>query len=280
MNLLISRTILIFLFAIIFFNSCKEDKLDIYKGETNVYFSLQKWAESPGNNYYLNYPIGNKVYTESWIRIIAPIDSINKSYGFLEQGLKLIDTVYIPVSIMGELANNKRQLSYKLGVGTTATENVDFKVLSATIPANMNIGAIAIELYREKYAQTTKVINLELIPNNDFQTNFNEILRSKTDTLKVSTLDFRLTVSDHLTTPPYWASYAYYLGPFSVKKIFLLKEIANVEVEVFYSTTRQSLSLIQAWGSILKKYLLEKKRSGNTIYEEDAVTEMVAGPNV
>ncbi|MBK5721971.1 DUF4843 domain-containing protein [Dysgonomonas sp. Marseille-P4677] len=210
--------------------------------------------------------------------MLTPRDSITVSYGFLEKGQKPIDTAYIEVSIMGDLADYDRQIKYKIGEKTTAIEGTDFKILDAYIPANNTAGAIAVELYREKYTDLTKRIFFDLLPNEHFQTNFKEVLVRKTDTLKTSTINFQLTVSDFLTIPPQWGNYQSFLGPFSAKKLFLLKEIANVDIEIFYMTgaNAPSIPYVTALGSILKKYLAEQKRADNTIYEDNG-KEMVAG---
>lgn len=269
-SIIITLTLLL---AMTIFQGCKEDRLDVYDSESNIYFSLQKY----GKEYYLNYPIGTKVYTQNWLGIKAPKDSMVISYGYLQAGKRATDTIYVPVSLMGNLAAIDRTISYKLGPNTTATEGTDFKIVSANIPANKELGAIAIEVYRAQY-NTMKTIDLELVPNEIFQTNYKEILRSRTDTTMVSTLRFRVLVSDYLGLPPRWSSYIAYLGEFSAKKILLIRDITNIDIEeMFYSETPPKVQDIQAIGSILKKYLREQKEAGNIIYEMDGVTEMTSG---
>ncbi|MBB4035655.1 hypothetical protein GGR21_001550 [Dysgonomonas hofstadii] len=263
--------------AIAIFSSCKEDKLDLFEGETNIYFSLQNRRESD-NHFNFSYTFNDVYYSKQWY-ITVPMDSISLSYGYLEKGLLPIDTTYVPVSIMGNLADYDRTISYKLASTSTAVENSDFKILEAKIPANKEVGAIVIELYREKYTEETKTIDLTLVPGNDFYTNYKEVLRSATDTLKASTIDFRVTVSDFLTLPLLWNNWAYYLGTFSAKKVFLLKELVNLDIEIFYvASTAEGPTIAQvtAWGGLLKKYLAEQKAAGNTIYEENG-EEMSAG---
>lgn len=261
------------LLAIILFQGCKEDRLDLYDSEANIYFSLRKY----GKTYELNYPIGTKTYSQTWLRLTAPIDSLAISYGYLKADEKQTDTIYVPVSLMGNLAPTNRPIGYKFGPNTTATEGTDFKIVSADIPANKELGAIAIEVYRAKY-EKVKIIDFELLPNETFQTNYKEIIRSKTDTTKVSTLQFRVSISDNLSEPSRWRYYVSYLGDFSAKKLLLIRDITNIDIEeIFYSAYSPQPPEVLALGSILKKYLREQKAAGNTIYEEDGVTEMTSG---
>jgi hypothetical protein len=271
-----------FLGAAFFFSSCHEDKLDLYAGgefsnqTSHIYFSLQRWAAS-GINYTLNYPIGEQIYTQKWQRIVAPQDSITKSYALDPSGTAR-DTVYIPVSLMGSPVNRDRTFEYATGEETTAEEGRDFRVIAASIPANEVVGAILVEIEREAIKDATFVIDFMLLTNEEFQTNYTTIKRSSSDTTQVDLREFRLRVSDFLEVPKRWSTLRGYFGDFSRKKFYLLRDVAHANLNELYVDS-PSLILMNSWGGILKRYLAEQKEAGNTIYEDDGVTEMKSGQN-
>jgi hypothetical protein len=272
-----------FLGAILFFSSCNEDKLDMYAGgeldnrTSHIYFSLQRWAPS-GINYTLNYPIGERIYTQKWQKIVAPQDSITKSYALDPSGAAC-DTVYIPVSLMGLPVNRDRTFRYATGRETNAEEGRDFRVIAANIPANEVVGAILVEIEREAIKNTTFVIDFMLLTNEEFQTNYTTIKRSSSDTTQVDLREFRLRVSDFLEVPKLWGTLRVYFGDFSRKKLYLLRDVAHADLNELY-VDLPSLILMNSWGGLLKRYLAEQKEAGNTIYEDDGVTEMKSGQSV
>lgn len=275
---MIKKGLMIFLFAGILFGvSCQEDKLDAFNGETNIYFSLQRWWPSSKGiyTYNLNFPIGDNIYTETWNSTSSAQDSIVRSYA-RNPSPERFDTAYIPVSIMGDLKEYDRTFNCVV-TNTTVEEGRDFKVIASMIPANQIMGAIAIQLERAAFTDTTHVIDFRLLPGNELYTNYTEIDKhSASDTTKVDLLKFRLVVTDILVKPPRW--YNGYLGPFSRKKMYLLIELTNLNVDYFYGSPQLAEQF--SWGFLLKKYLREQANLGNIIYEEDGVTPMAAGSSV
>ncbi|KAA6340292.1 hypothetical protein EZS27_011842 [termite gut metagenome] len=272
-----------FLGIVLFFSSCHEDKLDLYAGgefsnqTSHIYFSLQRWTPS-GINYTLNYPIGTQIHTQKWQRIVAPQDSITKSYALDPSGTAS-DTVYIPVSLMGLPVNRDRTFRYTTWGETNAEEGRDFRVIAASIPANEVVGAILVEIEREAIKDTAFVIDFLLLTNEEFQTNYTMIKRSSSDTTQVDLREFRLRVSDFLEVPKLWGTIRTFLGDFSRKKLYLLRDVAHADLNELYAS-HPNLILMNSWGSILKRYLADQKEAGNTIYEDDGVTEMKSGQSV
>lgn len=222
------------------------------------------------------FPVGDSLYTGEWNTIREAQDSIFASLALdgTDEGERV---ELIPVSISGNIADYDRQIGFTLDKQvTTAVPEEDFKA-EGFVPAGKRIGAIAVRLNRASFKDTTLAIGFHLVPNEHFQTNYRVINRSSSDTAKVNMQSFKLVVTSVLTPPVMWNSLKNYFGTFSRKKIFLILEITGGDVDDLY-TSQPTLALMVAWGKTLKNYLLEQKNKGNTIYEEDGVTEMTAGP--
>ncbi|MDU1892892.1 MAG: DUF4843 domain-containing protein [Dysgonomonas sp.] len=268
---------ILFLFGlIVLLSSCKEDKLDTFSGESDIYFTLQRWKGGMGIDYKLEFPFGDIVYTQEWEMIRQTQDSITKSYA-LDYSGDLYDTIYIPVSLMGDVTDYDRTFSYKFKESTQAVEGTDFRIVTAMIPAHKSIGAIAVEVDRESLKDTTYIIDFRLVPNNNFQTNYTTINRSSTNNTKVDLREFRLRISDLLEKPQRWNNS--YLGPFSRKKVRLLIEVANADIDYLYSA-KPDTGILTSWGKLLKLYLLDQMNNhNNIIYDEDG-SIMTSGTNV
>jgi hypothetical protein len=281
MNTLKIKSGLLYLFsAIVLFTSCKEDRIDTFDGETNVYFSLKRWGESQNGRSYsvVDFPVGDSLYSGSWSTIKEAEDSLIVSLALdgTDEGFHL---TLIPVSIAGNIADYDRPLKYTLGGNTTAVEGEHFQA-EGHIPANKNIGAIAVRLDRANMKDTALVIDFILMPNEYFQTNYTTINRGFSDTTKVNLQQFRLYASSFLEKSLVWDSQLFsFLGTFSRKKVFLILELTGGGINELYPEKSADLNLMIAWGKILKNYLTQQKQQGNTVYEEDG-TEMSAGPSV
>lgn len=269
---------LLFLFsAVLLFSSCSEDETDTFSGETNVYFSLKRWSSS-GRTYTLtNYQVEDVSYSGEWSTIKEARDSMIVSLAFdgTEEGYHV---TLIPVSISGNVVDYDRPLSCTIGANTTAVKGEHFEIADeySIIPANKRIGAIAVMLNRANFIDKIHAIDVNLIPNVHFQTNYTTIERSAADTTKVNMQQFRLYVSSFLEEPSSWTTN--YLGTFSRKKVYLVLELTGGDINEFYPEIgTPDVSLMIAWGKVLKKYLTDKKAAGETVYEEDGVTEMTAG---
>lgn len=268
--------------AILLFNSCEEDRLDTFSSENNIYFSLQKWnVDDRGNalKYEMSFPYGGKIYTQEWTGIRNSQDSILKSYMFEDPEQKF-DTIFVPISVMGTLADHDRTVSYSIDYTTSSPDAKDvFKVLDAFIPANQNIGAIPVEVNRKNLGlDAIRHIDLSLNPNENFQTNYKTYPRSRNEVENYADmLRFRLVVSDGVQEPASWFILANWFGPFSRKKLILMCDM-GANMEDFYMLPNPPIIVVMSYGSALARYLKVQKSLGNTIYEEDGVTEMTAGP--
>lgn len=283
MNISYIKKILLFLLgALILFASCKEDEIDVFSGESNVFFSLTRWKVSQGTSfgatYSLEYPLAGRVYTEEWTGIRTSRDSINCSYA-LDFTWQDLDTVFIPVSVIGAVTDYDRTVKYEITGEGDAVEGRDFKVLEAMVPANKPVGAIVVEIDRNSIKDTVYSACFTLLPNNEFQTNYKSIQRSDIDTAKVDVRKFKLKMSDLLEQPSRWyPNLNNYFGAYSRKKLYLVAEITGGDLNKLYTFEVKDEPTVFGWAKVLKFYLAEQKAAGNTIYDEDG-TEMSAGPD-
>lgn len=257
------------------FSSCKEDKLDTYYGETNVFFSLQRWTRSNKNISLDDFLVDGGLHSDNW-RVEATWDSTAVSLA-LDGTLEGYRVVLLPVDISGDVVDYDRQLGYKVDKESTAVEGTHFKV-DAYIPANKTMGALAVSVSRAALRDTALWVGFSLIANEHFQTNYRTITRSQSDTTKISMLDFKLNMSGYLIKPSYWSRWQSYFGDFSFKKMYLIIELCNADITYFYDNyAKMTVSLANAYGSALKLYLKEMSDAGTPVYEEDEVTLMSAG---
>lgn len=277
------RKVVVMSLAVLLLFSCSEDEITTFDGEDNVYFSLKKWTSSASGSLYSvsDFQIGDVYHSQSWTVYSTAWDSIFISLA-LDGTLEGYHVVLIPVTLSGNLADYDRPLAYSVGEKSTAIEGTHFKV-DAFVPANKRRGAIGVSINREAMQDTVLFVDFRLQPNEYFHTNYAKINRSSTDTTKVDMAEFRLRMSSFIEKPPLWDSaMKNYLGDYSQKKMFLVLSLTRGDINELYVTTTSKLNvgLVIAWGKVLKNYLNEQKAAGNTIYEADGVTEMIAGKNV
>ncbi len=254
--------------------SCQKDALEVYEGPNNVYFSLKKWpgvitseVEYGGVTYSFN----------SVAPITEAVPSLTKSFTEVPGQDKW--TVLVPVSLMGRVAGHDRDFSYKILPTSTAVEGVDYKILRAFIPAGKAMGGFLVELNREnvKAEGAQLAVDLELLPDDTFQTNYRHIATNASnpqDTVDLRT--FQLIFQGSFSPPVRWSTMSSYYGLFSEKKLFILINVIGLAMEEIYSSS-PTLNLMPAYGGMLKRYLAQKQLEGDPVYEADGVTLMTAG---
>lgn len=237
--------------------ACSESEIETYSGEDSIYFT---------------YPVyGNSAFEQTVIS--KAFDSLEVSFAY--EAPENVEFLHkIPVAVQGQVADYNRV--YRVGVtnNSTAQEGVHYELKKEQVfEAGQNLDSLEITLLRTPDMKTdTITLTVELIPNDDFlvlmkDRELNAITGEHMDVTK-----FNLHITDILNTPGGW--YAYFLGTFSVKKLFLMCDLLNIEPEIF--TSFRSFGEYQYYGSFMQRYLDEQKEAGNTVYEEDG-TEMVMG---
>ena len=135
-------------------------------------------------------------------------DSLQYSFA---SGLKEIDTVSIPLMIIGEKVSYPRQIQVEVDASTTAQENVHYKLSSTVIelPAGEVKTAVHVVVMDNdaalEYGSVALVLNLKA--NEDFVLGFPEQLSA------------RLIITKQLVKPSYWEMpLSLYYGRYSKAK--------------------------------------------------------------
>ena len=242
--------------AIVFF-ACEKDEIDTFNGENLIYF---QWAKDGINNYSG-----------------AKIDST--SFSFAYELPSVIDSVYkIPVKTQGFISENDRSFLVKVSTNSEVTQGTHFDLPATfTIPANEVIGYIPLTLFRAADLKTNILtLKLELTANENFSTNLIGNEKSSNANKLLNYNKFELTISDILTKPTLWDSFVvYYLGTFSVKKLYLYAEVNNIPVPN-WNKNQPEISSFFTRKDVLKAYLQGQRAAGTPVLEDDG-TEMVLG---
>ena len=139
---------------------------------------------------------------------ITSEDSLQYSFA---SGLKEIDTVSIPVMIIGEKVSYPRQILVEVDASSTAQENVHYKLASTTIelPAGEVKTAVEVVVMDNDAALEygSVALKLNLKSNEDFVLGFPEQLSA------------RLIITKQLVKPNYWEMpLSLYYGRYSKAK--------------------------------------------------------------
>lgn len=262
---------------------CKEDELMSFDGDTNVYFTLKRWpvdiggliVEYDGSEYACGI---NGSKSES-------TDSMAYSFMFYPEEVNK-RTVLVPLSIMGRVADTDRKVAYKVLPTSTAKEGDDFKVLDAFIPAERTFGAIIVELTRDNLTKDGKSLEIHfgLERNENFEIDYNMIPFSNTyrDSLVSTVSNFRLQFNDGLTRPELWDPISGYYGDYSQKKLLLMISVLKVPIEHFYPNdgSYPLTPVLTAYGTMLKKWLVQYEIDNGEPYLDENDTPMTAGPMI
>lgn len=244
------------LITMIGFISCEEDQIDTYTGSNNIYFT---WAEK------------GAYFTSGFARK----DSVGYSYALIKADVTEM-LVKVPIAIQGKVATEDRTINVVIDERSTASEGIHY-----VLPENIALKAgnvydsIPVIFYRtdEMKDQNFSLI-LKLEPNENFSTDFQNQIDGENI---LSLTELELTINDIVQEPAAW--YAYYLGDFSAKKIFLMSDLLGFDPGDFEVRGIISTAEMLYFGSFMQRYLNEQRLAGNTVYEEDG-NEMVMGLGV
>lgn len=269
-------------------SSCKEDKLDLFQGEDNIIFAMSVYRE-PGDTASYKFNYNGELYSQVPTLLRTAMDSLYKSYAFLDPA-KRTTNIFIPISVVGTVSDVDRKVAcqlYKLDDDgkhsgeVYGTQHGEFRIIDAFVPAGKEIGGIIVEVDRDIIPQRITVgIGVELLPNENFNTNCKTVAYSKTKTDKlVSTLNFRVYASDGMGEPPLWYVAKNNFGKWSVRKYYVLTQDCMVPHEYAYPESFASINtaLYSSYAHIFKRYLQDQKDAGTPVLEDDN-TEMTAIP--
>jgi len=249
----------ILIFSIIFLSlvglsSCSQEEIKTYKDTDNIYFSRAVFP------LFSTDPV---------------IDSTGFSFGLENPSVK--EKVYkLVVRVQGTVSTVDRKIKVTVDPSSTAILGTHFALPeNIVLHAGKQVDTIPVTVRRTADMKTKKftlVLNLE--ENEFFSTKMQSKVINVITKKTISYIRFKLTVEDQVTQPKGWV--AGFFGPFSVKKFFLMCDLMNLDPAIFNMSPGGpglTVSDVQYYQNFMKRYLIDQKASGNTIYEGDG-TEM------
>lgn len=183
----------------------------------------------------------------------------------------------IKIKTIGQVYDYDRTVNLRI-IPVNAVEGVDFEPLAEqyVVKAGENSLVVPIVMIRTGALQKEeKVIDMELLENEYFKTYYDYGSGDRVTWVKTNRLKQTLIFSEFMNQrPATWDPYV--LGTFSQKKFNLICNEMGIAREKFLDSKFMSYRTNYI-ASYMKKYLAEQKAAGNTIYEEDGVTEMTMG---
>lgn len=183
------------------------------------------------------------------------------------------DTVFLlRAKIIGETTGYDRAVSIRIvpqeNAEMEAKEGKDFDPLLDTyyVKANKVYADIPIHFYNKSDLKNKKrVLEIELLPNNEFNTPMEEWLRpGSSDKTGVDVLRHSIAISNKWIKLPGFNEY--FFGTYSEKKNRLMCELFNMTLKDFekpMSTVRNRTLAVK-----LDQYLKEQEAKGATVYED------------
>ncbi|MDU1890878.1 MAG: DUF4843 domain-containing protein [Dysgonomonas sp.] len=196
--------------------SCEHDKLDTYKEKDNIYFN---YAEA------------------SMYGHLADSVNIRLGYDFVP---KDDSTVYIKVKVMGNTVNYDRTVNIKLVTGaSTAKIGEDIELMHGTIPADSIRGFVGVKIKNtSKLSTNTLLAELELVANDDFDTNYRQCgIKDLNDKGWNKATFYRVFFDAKNEMPNLWAdkisNFTNIFGEFSRVKLQFICKTVGVDISYF-----------------------------------------------
>lgn len=231
--------------------SCTSE-IQTYHGEAGVYFAMRDNVSTVNVD---------TLYRES------------SSLPFIVTSSK--DSVFnLKVKILGEVSEHDRHISVRVVENMTTALEEDYEPLQTSyiLSAGEVYGLIPICFHRKASLEgQERSLTVELLENEDFVLPIKRWRNSSTEYVDV--VRHTIVISDkYVQLPGYRTGY---FGPFSAKKMEILLELSGLRLSDFNEPL--SVTFSKSLGQNLDRYLAAQKAQGNTVYEDDGVTEMTAG---
>ena len=168
-------------------------------------------------------------------KMISSRDSI--AYSFAEKAdTRMLDTIYIPVKISGEISNTDRNVPLAANAAkTTAIAGTHYQILGSKVKANELTAIASIQIKRTADLKSKQLrIYLEIVPNPDFPL---VIAKTKTNNTyngePSSTYNpgYLIKLTDQLLKPDTWDGsgswFKYYFGTYSAVKFKFIIDITG-----------------------------------------------------
>ncbi|WP_161964193.1 DUF4843 domain-containing protein [Chitinophaga flava] len=187
---------------LVIFSSCKKTEVMSYDEPARAYFLIPYEADSP--------------------------DTLNYTFA-IKPDMLLIDTVRLPVRIMGAAATTDRIVGVQpVADSTSAVAGQDYLLLPTVVKAGAFTGNVQVVLKRNATMKTKLLrLSLQIVPSADFQPGVDK-LAFKNGWSGAKTR-FRIRFSDMLTKPDIWdAVMASFFGKYSATKYKFIIDVTGV----------------------------------------------------
>ncbi|MVZ65664.1 DUF4843 domain-containing protein [Sphingobacterium sp. DK4209] len=250
------------LFTLIFLSACKEEGLMTYS------------VEDSGSSLYFTEKI-NRSSKDTLMKVI--------SLGRTPEDIK-DSIIFIPVSIIGPVANQDRPIHIDIPDSATMKEGLHFDFINRPmIRANHVVDTIYLKLHRTPDLLKNRVyLKLDLKSNEYFDTRITTKINSK---VEQDIISYSLSYDDMFPIPHLWTTWPSkptfigFFGEYSRRKVELLIEVLKIDPEMLYNPERiPKISQIVNWSSYMKYWLNKQKAEGNTQFDENN-KEITMGPS-
>lgn len=208
--------------------SCKEnDDLSMYENDPKVYF----WG---GVN-------------------TVTADSIGYNFILLPTS-QTKDTIYLPLRIMGDVADYDREVELEIVDSSSAKEHIVFEIGPKKVRANSFTDSIPVYINRTP-DMTTKILKLyvNLLPSKDFKVGYDQYK------------DFKVSITDQLVPPTWSFTFAAVFGQFSMVKFRFM--VATLQRVTFPNLPSE----LAAMGSKCKVALAAYEAANGPLYDENGL---------
>ncbi|MCR8668919.1 DUF4843 domain-containing protein [Aestuariibaculum sp. M13] len=236
--------------------SCEEDKLPTYSAKDSIYYT---WPlEGYTTDVYLSYT-----------------DSLGSTFAFQPDEVK--ELVFdLKVSVQGHVTDYDREVKVKVSEASTAIEGVHYSLPEKIVfGANKKSDFIPVTFYKtDDMKDNSYNLILELQESKDFAVDMKDKVVDELTQETLSFSVFQLTINNIIREPSFWNWY--WLGDFSERKMLLMSEVLDIPLD-YYDVT-DDYAEMKYHAVYMQRYLNEKEKAGETIYEEDG-NAMVMGSN-
>lgn len=230
---------------------------------------------------YNEHQLGSSIYfAENYTG--KTVTSQNISFGYMASDV-LDSLINIPVYATGLASDSDRTYSVKIADTSTMVEGSDFDFFQPpVIRAGRVTDTLKIILHRTaRLKDSTLHLNIQLQPNNDFNTAIGYYYISSIDS--VSLLNYNVTANDIAGTAALWTGQigtivVLYLGTYSLAKVQLMMTVLQLPAATFFDkNTVISPGYLLGWASYMKTWLATEKAAGRIYYDEFG-NEITMGP--
>ena len=152
-------------------------------------------------------------------------DSLSYSFAFSITP-KQKDTIFLKMRVQGPAVDHARTISVKAAEGTTARENVDYRLSDAKLPAGaLTLMYPVVLLNSPEMLTNTYRLIVEVAPNKDFTT---VALGSEITGETIALKSIKIDVSNRIVQPTYWTSIQGSFGTFSVAKFKFMIQVTGL----------------------------------------------------